>query len=154
MSTDHEAEELAKEIASNCLAVRLRAITRMITNLFAREFRGQEMTISQFHLIIAIQRNGSVRPGELAEKLKYDPSTLSRNLERMKAKGWIETIAEPDARAAPVQLTATGKAELKKSYAAWKRAQSQTEELLGPLGSAAIKETYSKVISLSIPDAD
>jgi len=74
---------------------------------------------------------GTARPAEVCERLHLDVSTLSRNVERMKARGWLEVIPDEDGRAQPFRLTDQGEKLLQKALPAWKKAQKQAKSLLG-----------------------
>ena len=63
--------------------------------------------------------------------LQLDTSTLSRNVERMRAKGWVEVVPSDDARAQPFRLTAQGWKVLERAIPAWEKAQKQAVQLLG-----------------------
>ena len=59
-------------------------------------------------------------------------STLSRNVERMKARGWIEIVPDKaDGRSQPFRLTPQGRRLLEKAVPAWSEAQQQVKTLLG-----------------------
>jgi len=77
-------------------------------------------------------------------------STLSRNVGRMRAKGWLEVVPGEDARAQPFRLTDQGRRLLEKAVPAWERAQQQAGELLGADGLALLTKTASK---LGMPQA-
>jgi DNA-binding MarR family transcriptional regulator len=52
----------------------------------------------QFNLLVATVNREETRPAELAKYLEMDESTLSRNVDRMCAKGWLRL--EPGGRSA------------------------------------------------------
>lgn len=60
-----------------------------------------------------------------------DVSTLSRNVDRMKARGWLETVADPDGRAQPFRLTAQGCDALEQLLPVWREIQDKALALLG-----------------------
>ena len=66
--------------------------------------------------------------------MKLDVSTLSRNVERMRAKGWLEILDDDDGRAHPFQLTAKGKNLLRRAHPAWKQAQGKSAAVMGESG--------------------
>jgi DNA-binding MarR family transcriptional regulator len=72
--------------------------------------------------------------------LLLDPSTLSRNVERMQAHGWLEVVADSDRRAQPFRLTAAGRALLKRAMPLWEQAQQRAAELLGPEGVRVVSQ--------------
>jgi DNA-binding MarR family transcriptional regulator len=74
---------------------------------------------------------GTARPLEVCEYLHLDVSTLSRNVERMKARGWLEVVPDEDGRSQPFQLTSQGRKLLEKAVPAWSEAQQHVKSVLG-----------------------
>lgn len=60
-----------------------------------------------------------------------DPSTLSRNVERMRVKGWLEVDPGVDAREQPFRLTSAGRRLLENAMPRWQKAQERAREMLG-----------------------
>src|SRR2546423_799028 len=94
---------------------------------------------------IVTARLGLARPAQVCEILQLDTSTLSRNVERMMAKGWLEVVPEEDARAQSFRLTAQGKRLIGKAVPAWEEAQRQATELLGDEGIALLNKAAKKL---------
>jgi DNA-binding MarR family transcriptional regulator len=118
-------------IAGECVAVRLRMLNRVITNIYDNALRPLDLKVSQMNILVAAAKMGTSRPAEVCEYLHLDVSTLSRNVERMKARGWLEVVAAEDGRAQPFQLTRQGWKLLEKAVPAWSEAQQQVTRVLG-----------------------
>ena len=118
-------------IAGECIAVRMRMLNRIVTNLYDEALRPLGLKVSQMNILVAVAKMGTARPAEVCERLHLDVSTLSRNVERMKARGWLEVVPDQDGRAQPFQLTRQGRKLLEKAVPAWKKAQRQATSLLG-----------------------
>lgn len=118
-------------IAGECIAVRMRMLNRIVTNIYDDALRPLGLKVSQMNILVAAAKMGQARPAEVCERLHLDVSTLSRNVERMKARGWLEVITDEDGRAQPFRLTAQGAKLLAKAAPAWKKAQKQAKEILG-----------------------
>src|SRR5205809_4115109 len=97
------AQVAIDEIAGTCVAVRLRTLNRVITNIYDNALRPLDLKVSQMN-ILAAATTGTVRPLEVCEYLQLDVSTLSRNVDRMKARGWLEVVPDKDGRAQPFRL--------------------------------------------------
>jgi DNA-binding MarR family transcriptional regulator len=121
-------------IARTCIAVRLRLLNRVVTNIYDDALRPLGLKVSQLNILIATAKLGLARPARVCEILQLDPSTLSRNVERMRAHGWLEVVPEEDARAQPFRLTAQGKRLIEKATPPWEEAQRRATELLGGEG--------------------
>lgn len=118
-------------IAGECIAVRMRMLNRVVTNIYDDALRPLGVRVSQMNILVAAERMGTARPAEVCERLHLDVSTLSRNIERMKARGWLEVIPDEDGRAQPFRLTNNGRKLLEKAAPAWNKAQKQAKSLLG-----------------------
>jgi DNA-binding MarR family transcriptional regulator len=134
-----------QEIARDCLAVRVRALNRVISTLYDDALRPLGVRVSQMNILVVTARLGTVRPAKVCEILHMDASTLSRNVERLRAKRWVETVAEDDGRAQPFRLTAQGQRVLGRLVPAWREAQQRAEELLGAEGVAQLKQMAARM---------
>ncbi len=105
-------------ITKTCIAVRLRLLNRVVTNFFDDALRPLGLKVSQLNILIVTARLGLVRPTQVCEILQLDTSTLSRNVERMRAHGWLEVVPDEDARAQPFRLTPQGKRLIEKAFPA------------------------------------
>lgn len=119
------------KIASECVAVRLRMVNRVVTNIYDNALRPLDLRVSQMYILVAAAKMGTVRPVEVCEHLHLDVSTLSRNVDRMKARGWLEVVRDEDGRSQPFRLTPRGRTLLEKAIPAWCEAQEQVKALLG-----------------------
>lgn len=115
------------KIASECVAVRLRMLNRVITNIYDNALRSLDLKVSQMNILVAAAKMGTARHVEVCEHLHLDVSTLSRNVERMKARGWLEVVPDEDGRSQPFRLTPPGRKLLEKAIPAWSEAQQQGE---------------------------
>src|SRR6476661_166786 len=119
------------KIAGECVAVRLRMLNRVITNIYDDALRPLDLKVSQMNILVAAAKMGTARPVEVCEHLHLDVSTLSRNVERMKARGWLEVVPDEDGRSQPFRLTPQGRKLLEKAIPAWSEAQQQVKKVLG-----------------------
>jgi len=145
------AEPTIDTIARECIVVRMRLLNRVVTNIYDNALRPLGLKASQLNILVATGKLGLARAAKVCEILQLDPSTLSRNVERMRAAGWLEVVPEEDARAQPVRLTPLGRRLIEKAAPAWERAQREANELLGKEGIALL-EKASK--NLGGPTAD
>jgi len=124
-------EAMIDKVASECVAVRLRMANRIITNIYDNALRSLALKVSQMNILVAAAKMGTARPIEVCEHLHLDVSTLSRNVERMKARGWLEVVPDEDGRSQPFRLTLQGRKLLGKAVPAWSEAQQQVKKVLG-----------------------
>jgi len=126
-----QTQTLIDTIAGECIAVRMRMLNRVVTNIYDDALRPLGVRVSQMNILVAAGKMGTARPAEVCERLHLDVSTLSRNVERMKSRGWLEVIPDDDGRAQPFRLTNDGRKLLEQAAPAWKKAQKQAKSLLG-----------------------
>ena len=133
-------------IAQDCIAVRMRLLNRVVTKIYDDAMRPLDIKTSQLNILVVTARLGLARPAEICDQLKIDISTVSRNVDRMRARGWIEVVDdEQDARAHQLRLSAKGRQILEKAKPAWEKAQVKVKKLLGQSGVAALVKAAEKV---------
>lgn len=121
-------------IARSCIAVRVRLLNRVITNLYDDALRPLGLKVSQVNILVVAAKLGVARPAQVCELLNLDASTLSRNVERMVAKDWLEIVPDEDGRSQPFRLTIKGRKLLERAVPAWEQGQEQATALLGETG--------------------
>ena len=129
----------AAEVIHDCIATRLRMASRMITKVYDDALRPLGLKVTQMTMLVVAEDRGLIRQSEVGARLRLDDSTLSRNLERMRANGWLEEVAGDDARVHSHRLTEAGRALLDKAVPAWRGAQAEALRLLGDAGVLALR---------------
>jgi DNA-binding MarR family transcriptional regulator len=132
-------------ITKTCIAVRLRLLNRVVTNLYDDALRPLGLKVSQLNILVVTAHLGLARPAQVCKILQLDVSTLSRNIKPLQAHGWLEVVPEDDARSQPFQLTPRGKRLIETAIPAWEEAQRQASELLGGEGIALLDKAARKV---------
>lgn len=76
------------------------AASRGLLGVVARSLTSalEHVTVPQFRLIVLVTTLGPTRSGDLAERLAVGPSTLTRNVDRLVAGGWVVRQASEDNR--------------------------------------------------------
>jgi DNA-binding MarR family transcriptional regulator len=124
-------QEMIDKVAGECIAVRLRMLNRAVTNIYDDALRPLDLKVSQMNILVAAAKTSTARPVDVCEHLHLDVSTLSRNVERMKARGWLEVVPDEDGRSQPFRLTPQGRRLLEKAIPAWGEAQRRVKKVLG-----------------------
>src|SRR6266700_4930364 len=132
-------------ISRTCIAVRLRLLNRVVTNFYDDALRPLGLKVSQLNILIVTAKLGLARPVQVCDILQLDTSTLSRNVERMRAHGWLEVVPGEDARTQSFRLTTQGNRLIEKAVPAWEEAQRQATELLGNEGIALLNKAAKKL---------
>jgi DNA-binding MarR family transcriptional regulator len=134
-------------IARECLVVRLRLLNRVVTNIYDDAFRPLGVKASQLNILVVTARLDLARPADVCDRLQLDTSTLSRNVERMRARGWLEVVDDADGRAQPFRLTREGRKLLERAMPAWKKAQDKVKKLIGADTVASIDDAVERIRS-------
>jgi DNA-binding MarR family transcriptional regulator len=124
-------QAMIDKVSSECVAVRLRMLNRVVTNIYDNALRSLDLKVSQMNILVAAAKMGTARPIDVCEHLHLDVSTLSRNVERMKTRGWLEIVPDEDGRSQPFRLTSQGRKLLEKAVPAWREAQQRVKKVLG-----------------------
>ena len=138
--------DLLSTMATDCLGFRVRRLNRIVSAYYDDGLRPFKAKLSQINLLIIVWRFENITPTELSKIAQIDTSTLSRNLERIIARGWIQSTPSADGRSYHLSVTTDGKKMLKKIYPAWKEAQKKTEKLLGNELVKDIKQLDMKLL--------
>jgi DNA-binding MarR family transcriptional regulator len=140
----------AEIIAAECIAVRIRLLNRAITSLYDGALRPHGLRVGQLNLLVAIARLGSARAGELCRILRMDKSTLSRDLDVLRRRGWMDED-QPGGRSRTLTISPAGTILLERVVPAWRRAQVQARRLIGQEAAEAILEMIRLPASKSLP---
>jgi DNA-binding MarR family transcriptional regulator len=132
-------------MARECVGNQLRLLDRVVTSVYEDQLRPLKLTPSQMIILAITAQQGRVRAVELSRSLQMDASTVSRNVERLRARGWVEEASGEDSRSRPFQLTAGGEKVLEDAIVAWERAQAKAVDLLGREGVTLLRRTTKNV---------
>jgi DNA-binding MarR family transcriptional regulator len=137
--------QTTRQVGRECIGFRVRMLNRMITAIYDDALAGVGLKSSQFNLLVAAVIREETRPADLAKFLEMDESTLSRNVERMCAKGWLRLEPEEDRRSHLIKVTEKGMGLIRKGYPAWQKAQEEAGRRLGSESVAALKSVLRKL---------
>jgi len=143
---DNQQESRAIDvIARTGIALRLRSLNRVVTSLYDHALRPLGLKVSQLNILVITAKLGLAQPAEVCDLFRLNTSTLSRNVERMPAKGWLVVVPGQDARTQSFRLTARGRKLLERALPAWEQAQRRATEVLGDEGIALLNKAASKL---------
>jgi DNA-binding MarR family transcriptional regulator len=114
-----------------CTCANLRRAARAVTRLYNRQLRSGEVEITQFTILMALDRAGEISQGKLGKVLGLDSTTLTRMLALLSRRGWVQEKEGEDRRFRLIRLTGSGRTKLQHSLPHWKRAQDRVQSVLG-----------------------
>lgn len=133
-----------RDVTRDCIAVRMRMADRVITKIYDDALRPFGLSVNQFAMLAIGESRGYLRQADICEDLQLNNSTLSRNLERMRANGWLKQMPGKDDRENLHEVTSEGQRLLNTAIPVWSEAQEKARGLLGDSGVEALWEFASK----------
>jgi DNA-binding MarR family transcriptional regulator len=137
------SREFGRLIATECLAVRVRRLGRVITRIYDAALAPHGITTAQMNLLAAIAVFDRARPTDLGRLLAVEKSTLSRDLKRMEQSGWVRSDPARARRGRSFALTPAGSRALIKARPAWENAQAKALAELGQRPFAQLQKLLS-----------
>jgi DNA-binding MarR family transcriptional regulator len=126
-------------MAEECLAVRVRLLSRRLTRIYDGALRPLGVTVPQVNLLSVLEIIESAPAGRVADLLAMEISTLSRNARIMESEGWITIERAERGNGRILRITSAGLKKLRDAKPAWDAAQLQARELLGDKGALELK---------------
>jgi DNA-binding MarR family transcriptional regulator len=137
--------ETIKGVEGVCVGGCVRKLNRMVTAIYDGALAGAGVKTSQFSVLVAVANRGKARPAELTELLQMDESTLSRNVERMCARGWLRLERNEDRRSHLIEVTDKGQTLIRKCLPSWRQAQAEVSKRLGTGTVAELRSALRKL---------
>ena len=132
------------EIASECLLMRTRLISRVLTAEYEAALQPFGIGAAQFLLLTVIGRLQPAHRAAIGRAYRQDRSTLTRNLQLVLRAGWAEENSEGD-HARQLRLTADGLSLMHRAAPAWRATQASFRELFGKEDAALITRVTEKL---------
>jgi len=130
-----------------CLCASLRKAARSVTLLYDARLKPSGLTITEYSMLANISRNPGGTVANLAKILVMDQTTATRNLQRLKKKGYVRLEASADDRRMKrVAIDALGADMLERARPLWLRAQEELAGKLGGLGFDLLLRSLQSVI--------
>jgi DNA-binding MarR family transcriptional regulator len=106
-----------------CTNLKLRQLSRAVTRHYDAYVAPLGLKNTQYSLLSHVVVLGPIQPSELAERMRLDASTLTRNLQPLLAQGWLVQGPGADGRSRRIEATQAGRAKRAEGQRAWKQAQ-------------------------------
>ncbi len=139
---------LGAQLPRGCTNFRLRQLMRGLDQHYDAELAKAGLRTTQYSLLSHVVKLEPVRPGELAQAMKMQPSTLTRNLQPLIKAGWAELGPGADARSRRVTSTQAGRDKRAQAQRRWKGAQLDLNRLLGPRRVVALHGLIDECLDL------
>ncbi len=113
------------------------ALSRLLRSLADDAFKPLGFSSSHAFLLLLVNNQSAIQPSELSNKLQLTPSTITRLIEKMEYRGYVERKSA--GRATHVEPTSKSKKIDKKLRMARQQLHEQCTEILG--------ERYTRVLT-------
>ncbi len=143
------APELPKP--QGCTNLQLRQLMRRVAQHYDLEVGKTGLKGTQYSLLSYVARLGPLRPGDLAQAMRVDPSTLTRNLKPLIAAGYVTLTAGADGRSRSIAVTESGRVKRAEAQRRWKVAQEGINQTLGVGRVLALHALIKESLELLTP---
>lgn len=137
-----------------CTNFKLRQLTRRVGQHYDAQLAQAGLKTTQYSLLSHVLKLGPIRPGDLAQAMKMDASTLTRNLKPLLVAGWVELAAGVDGRSRLISVTELGREKRLEAQRHWKAAQTGLNHLLGMTRMLALHALIDESMELLAPSPD
>jgi len=120
-----------EKINITCVNDIVKKFSRSIGIIYDRKLSGNNITVNQFSILSYIFYYENIALGKLADHLKMDRTTLTKNLKPLLRERYIEIMDSDDKRLKNLKLTKTGIKMLEDSIDLWKEAQESIYKKYG-----------------------
>ncbi len=101
-----------------CLYYSANALGRAMTRMAVEEFAITGLSPSHAFLLMAVNDNPGIQPGNISNQMQLSPSTVTRLIEKMESKGFVERkVAGKFTEVYPTNLSQQMDMKLKKAWA-------------------------------------
>lgn len=108
-----------------CVCAQVRKASRALTQIYNRELEPTGLLVTQYSLLVNIERLGQANISELVARLLLEQSTLTRNLAVLEKKGYVQSQPGEDRRVKHFSLTAGGREAIRQARPCWEKAQAR-----------------------------
>jgi len=123
----------------------LRCLSNFVSHTFAERLERQGVSVAQWVVLRTLYDRSGATLNEAARQVGVDKSTLSRMVERLVQKGWVNRSEGQDRRSLGLALTAAGKKMVLQSA---KLADENDEAFFHGLTTAQRKEFLGTIKQL------
>jgi DNA-binding MarR family transcriptional regulator len=144
---------VAQTIATDCLAFRVRRVSRVLTRLYDEALRPLGIQATQLTLLNAVALCDEAGDGagaamsHLADVLAMDLTTLSRNLRPLEKSRLVTISPLPtDRRVRVARVTSSGQRLIENALPLWRHAHARVVEALGEQEATDLKAAFDATV--------
>lgn len=135
---------------SQCYCMNLRRAANAVTDYYDKAMKGLGISVSQYSLLVNLERMETASTSDLAEQVHLDRSTLVRNLKPLLEQEWILDLAKEGARSHKFAVSEKGQALLAQGKPIWDKAQEDVRNILSDEDTETLLRFLRKLQELSV----
>ncbi|MCB0711387.1 MAG: winged helix-turn-helix transcriptional regulator [Ignavibacteriae bacterium] len=130
----------------NCLHYTATAFARKMNSLAEEAFATTGLAPSYAFLLMAANRRPGISPSELSGELMLTPSTITRLVEKLEAKGFVQRKTQGrQTEVHPTEKSLTLDPELRSS---WKKLYQEYTTLLGEKEAVSLTHSLNRAVQV------
>lgn len=134
---------IMKNVLNCCLYFTASKLNRIITKMAEEEFRIIGLSPMYGFLLLVVNENPGVSPTDIAKELNIAPSTITRFIDKLESKGYVERKFE--GKYSYIHLTEKGVNLQSDINKAWERLYHRYSKILGYDEGADITKRINEV---------
>lgn len=131
-----------------CTNFKLRQLMRGVAQHYDAEVGQCGLKTTQYSLLTYVHKLGPAQPSLMAEAMRMDASTLTRNLQPLIKQGLLVMSPGVNGRTRLVHITDEGRALRAEAQRHWRRAQDALNQKLGVARVVALHALIDEAIGL------
>ena len=112
----------------DCIGARLRKLSRVVDGKFRTALKGTDITENQMTLLFFLEKMGEVDQGVLGKKLILERSSISRNINVLHKKGFVNKTEDYRPQ---IFLSPRGKTLVQSIIPLWEKVMEELNNSLG-----------------------
>jgi DNA-binding MarR family transcriptional regulator len=129
-----------------CFCALIRKAGRIVTRNYDKYLKPCGLKATQLSMLSKIAKNPDTAVSALAESLRMDQTTVSRNLQVLEKSGFIHLEDEmTDHRIKRIRITDLGVSKMNEAIPLWEQAQLDMERVLGRESIEEMMKTLKKL---------
>lgn len=116
---------------TGCVNAKLRRLHRLLNQQYQKVYKPFGLQGTMVPIMFIVGKMPGTNQKNIAQRLVLDQSTMSRDIQKLQAKGWITVEKGTDPRNSELYVTNEGYKVLEKVAPVWETMHQQTSALLG-----------------------
>lgn len=132
----------------NCMHRNLRKATRVIDRHYSKSLKSTQVERTQITMLFMIRGYQNSTISELAQAMTMDQTTVTRSVQGLVRKGFVQLTKGADKRTRYVQMTDAGNVVLDEATPFWAEAQSDVVNALGEKKATQLLDLLDELVDV------